>query len=262
MQHKINERFPGNAEVEATIGEIERTRPLLDHLADQLLEASEDRWNVIIGDDAGGRLVVKYVREVLRGACREVPPTYFITGSGTYRHANGRQPYTDYLQHLTQQLGEPLRPLIVTETVGTGAGILFLKDVMRPFSESDPEVAALATSVERRGIVDYAGGSGDEALKQVWEAFESPPRVSLGRRLARKALQLLPRDTRTQLKARTGVRITMPTGNRIVGISPDLNASWPVVRVEGGRNAQASAAAFQKMKSMAGEYIDSRSFDD
>ncbi|MGE5309608.1 MAG: hypothetical protein ACM3JF_00840 [Sphaerimonospora mesophila] len=237
------------------IRHIEGTRGLLFHLADKLTKTPKDQWNVLIGDDSGGRLPVHFVRRVLRSDGRDFK-TFFVTGSKVYREANGVEPYQEYFTRIQEQLGGgSLRPLIVTESVGSGATIDFLTETIAPFCEQPVEVAAIAVEEAAKDKVDYAGGIGDEPIKEVGWAYESARKMKFGRRLLAAALRLMPQNIKDPIKKRSKFRVQPPLPNLTVGIAPELGNTLPVASLMAERDGVLARRAFEKMDELAEEYL-------
>lgn len=243
----------GTTETYPVIKEIEATKPLLFSLADQLVQTDPNQWNVLIGDDSGGRLPARFVRGVLEAEGRGLK-TFFVTGSGVYRNVKGEDPYHEYFAMIQEQLGEPLRPLLVTESIGSGATIEFLKQSIAPYCEQAPEVAAVAVDGASQQFADYAGGIGEKPLEEVFYAYESATRLKFGKRVLRAVLGLIPDNVKAPIKARSSFRVQPPTPNLTVGISPNLASELPVASVLPNRNGALAARAFQTMDRMAFEY--------
>lgn len=242
--------LPNDPEV---IEKIQGTEELLFHLADQLLATDKDRWNVIVGDDMGGRLPTHFVHTILKDDNRELE-TFFVANTGAYRRAKGTEPYEQYFKYVSDQVGAPLRPLIVTESVGSGDSVNFIKNLLAPYCEQAPEVASVAVAEKSMDKVDYAGGVGDEALQQVWQAYESPHPESFSKRALHKVWHVVPEKTRENLRSKTALRITKSSINEAVGIMSDMESDRPVAAVSRRRNAQLSRRAFVLMDEMASDY--------
>lgn len=232
------------------LSNIEVTEPLLFSLAEQLLSTEKDRWNVVIGDDAGGRLPTRFVHDILKQDGRDFK-TFFVASSGVYRHANGSEPYKQYFKHLQDELGEPLRPLVVTESVGTGSAVDFIRTHLEPLSSQIPEIATVAVSSESEHKVDYAGGIGAQPIKEVWHAYESPPQISLGRRALQAVWRRLP--VHEQVRSRSHTTITLPSVNETVGIRVDIDSNVPVASRDESRDGELSTQAYRLMDQLAAE---------
>lgn len=242
------------------IDRIHETEDLLFHLADQVTSTDKDKWNVIIGDDMGGRLPAHFIHDILKQDGRDIK-TFFVASSKVYRQEKGSQPYQEYFQFISEQLGEPMRPLIVTESVGTGNGIEFVKAELTPFCETPPEVATVAVSEQSKDKVEYAGGVGEEAIEKVWHAYESPPVISLGKRAIQKAWRtMIPESMRHKMRSKTSVRLVPPSINETVGIMSDLESDRPIAAVAPQRDRMLSHAAFSLMNEFADEYQQRNSF--
>lgn len=234
------------------LSNIQATEPLLFSLAEQVLATEKDRWNVIIGDDAGGRLPARFVHDLLKQDGRDFK-TFFVASSGVYRNANGPEPYEKYFKHLQEELGEPLRPLIVTESVGTGSAVDFLRTHLEPVSSQIPEVATVAVSAESEHKVDYAGGAGQEAINEVWHAYESPQPLSLGRRALKAVWKRIPDPVQNQVRSRTTASIRPPSMNETVGIRVDVDSAIPVATRHEDRDGQRSTDAYRLIDELAAE---------
>jgi hypothetical protein len=234
------------------LSKIEATEPMLFSLSDQLLATEKDRWNVVIGDDAGGRLPARFVHDILKQDGRDFK-TFFVASSGVYRNENGSEPYEKYFKHLQEELGEPLRPLVVTESVGTGSAVDFIRTHLAPVSSQIPEIATVAVSEESEYKVDYAGGTGEVALKEVWHAYESPPQISLGRRAVRAAWRRLPHAIQAGVRSRTDATITPPSMNETVGIRVDVDSELPIASRDENRDGQTSTDAYRLIDQLAAE---------
>lgn len=232
---------------------IEATRPLLFNLAEQVLATEPDRWNVIIGDDTGGRLPTHFIHELMKLDGRDMK-TFFVATSSQYRIANGPEPYKEYFRYLEEQVGEPLRPLIVTESVSSGATVDFLRDCLEPYSSGEAEVATVAVKKGSLGKVNYAGGAEAQDIKDVVLAYESPQaKASLGRRAMRAAWRQVPTNIQAHIKQQTAHRITPPAQNEMVGIYVDSKGKVPIATVDETRDGAKSTKAFRLMDEMASE---------
>lgn len=235
---------------------IEKTQPLLQNMAEQILDTEPDRWNVLIGDDTGGRLPAHFVHKLMKLDGRDMQ-TYFVANSGPYRVKNGTRPYREYFGWLKQQVGEPLRPLIVTESVASGAAVDFLRECLEPYSSQQPEVASVAVAEQSIDKVDFIGGAGPKEIKAVWRAFESPPaKLSLGRRAVRSAWKHVPDDLKASIKGKTAHRITPPSANETVGIYVDVKRQIPIANAAVSRDGAASTKAYRLMDELAVEVYD------
>lgn len=234
------------------LSKIEATEPLLSELADQILNTEKDRWNVVIGDDAGGRLPARFVHDLLKQDGRDVR-TFFVASSSVYRNANGPGPYETYFKHLRNELGEPLRPLVVTESVGTGSAVDFLRAQLSPVSSQEPEIATVAVSEASVDKVNYAGGIGAEPINEVWHAYESPERVTLGQRALRAAWRRLPDSVQVQVRPRAASTITPYSANETVGISVDIGSELPIASRNDTRDGQLASEAYKLIDQLAAE---------
>jgi hypothetical protein len=235
------------------LSNIEATEPLLFSLAKQLLSTEKDRWNVIIGDDAGGRLPTRFVHDILKQDGRDFK-TFYVASSGVYRHANGSEPYEQYFKHLQDELGEPLRPLVVTESVGTGSAVDFIRTHLEPVSSQIPEIATVAVSSESEHKVDYAGGIGAQPIDEVWHAYESPPpQLPMGRRALQAVWRRLPDPVQEQVRSRTHTTITPVSVNETVGIRVDIDSDMPVASRDESRDGDLSTQAYRLMDQLAAE---------
>ncbi len=245
-------------ETPEVIKHIEGTEELLFSLADKLTATDKDRWNVLIGDDSGGRLPARFVRNVLKSDERDFK-TFFVAGSKVYRDANGPEPYQEYFRQIQEQVGEPLRPLIVTESVGSGSTIDFLTETLAPFCEQSPEIAAVAVKEDVKDKVDYIGGLGDEPLKEVALAYESAREIKFGKRVLAAVLRRIPEKVKEPLKKRSDFRIQPPSPNLTVGITPELQNALPVASLMDERDGALARKAFETMDELAKEYSDANS---
>lgn len=236
---------------------LEATKPLLFSMAEQILLTDKDRWNIIIGDDAGGRLPAHFVHDLLKQDGRNVK-TFFVAASATYRKENGAEPYEQYFKYLEEQLGEPLRPLVVTESVQTGGTVDFLREHLAQVSSTTPEFAAVATSEIASQKIEFIGGVGDEALKDVWRAYESPvAKLSLGRRAVKAIWKALPGQAKVAIKSRTDAHINPPTMNDTIGLVVDTNSQTPIASRYEGRDGQAATDAYRLIDEFAAEAYES-----
>lgn len=224
---------------------IEATKPLLFNLAEQVLNTEKDHWNVIIGDDAGGRLPARFIHDILKQDGRDIK-TFFVASSKIYRDANGSEPYLEYFKYLEEQVGEPLRPLVVTESVGTGSAVDFLRDTLTSFSSQVPEIATVAVSEASEHKVDYAGDVGEAAIDEVWHAYESPPVVSLGKRAVGAVMRRISRSPQAIENVQESVNTT-------VGIQVGITSPEPIARRSPTRDGQLAHEAYQLMDAFASE---------
>lgn len=235
------------------------SRELLYTMADGILDAAPHQdWNVLIGDDAGGRLPAHFVRRVLRES-GYVLPSYFVAGSQVYRERHGAEPYRHYFEHIATRVGEPLRPLIITESVGSGQTVDFLKENLRPYSSQEPQVAALAVRPKMAHVIDFYGESSDRAIATVGTVYEHISSPSIKQRTLSAAWGVVPSNMRDLIKSRTRWRIHSPSvPNFTVGIEPNLDSEVPIVRLQAGRNARLAFQAFRAMDQLASDYCQTR----
>lgn len=243
----------------SVIEEIKHTEPLLFELAEQVLSADTD-WNVLLGDDMGGRLPAHFLHRVLKESGNNIP-TFFVAGSQTYRDARGEAPYDDYFKAMRDSIGQPLRPLIVTESINTGATLDFIASTMRPYCEEDPEIAVVAAFNEASATrANYVGGVGKEAAEQVQKAYEHLNPASLKRRAIRFVMEhsgsidlkhspLIPQAMRQRWQG---------APNATIGIEPSLDSERPIAVRSKNHSGALTAEAFQTMDVMADKFIVSR----
>lgn len=256
MKQTIESLLQRNASVDPveSLGDVE---PLMASLAEKLLETEHDRWNVIIGDDTSGRLPTRFIRDVLKADKREFS-TFFVVGSASYRDANGPGPYEEWFRRISEQIAEPLRPLIVTESVGTGAAVNFIRKTMTQYCETgvDPEVATVAVSDEAENMVDYYGGKGREALNRTWQGFENPPKITLARTALKKLRDSTPNPAVEYVRSRTSLRLfdDTPRPNHNLGIYSDTAADLPIAAVIPDMDRASTSRLMRHMDEMAAEY--------
>ncbi len=256
MKQTIDTLLQRNAPVDAVeaLGEVE---PLLTSLADKLLETEHDCWNVIISDDTSGRLPTRFIRDVLQSDGREFS-TFFVVGSASYRDANGPGPYEEWFRRISEQMTEPLRPLIVTESVGTGAAVDFIRKTITQYCEPgvDPEVATVAVSDEAENMVDYYGGKGREALNRTWQGFENPPKITLARTALKKLRDSTPNPAVEYVRSRTSLRLfdDAPRPNHSLGLYSDTEADLPIAAVIPDFDRTEMSRLMRHMDDLADEY--------
>ncbi len=244
---------------------LEPTRPYLYTLADELLEAGHDRWNVIIGDDTAGRLPTLFVRKVLQAAGCDIP-THFVAGSEYYRSIHGELPYAKRFADIATTIEEPLRPLLVTESIDTGQGMCFLTQATQESCSVgvEPEVATVAASAVGRHYATYAGATGERALRDVWHAYESPPpAISITQKIAKAALSAIPPALKHTIKQRTSMRVMQPPSakNTALSIEPNIHATVPVARKSADFNGASTSAWYTAMHEVAADYCRTRGLD-
>lgn len=263
MIHKIPQGERGRVTLPQQ--KLEPTRPYLYTLADELLMAERDHWNVIIGDDTAGRLPTLFVRKVLQSA-GYIAPTYFVAGSKQYRSVRGEVPYKERFAEIAADINEPLRPLVVTESIDTGEGISFLAEAAKELSEDGytPEVATVAVSKVGRQYATYAGGTGGRALGHVWRAYESPPsEISKKQKIAKAALNTMPTSLKQSIKQHTSVRIMKSPAakNTALSIEPDIHVDVPIAKRSNECNGTLRAEWYTAMLGIVAVYCHTRGLD-
>jgi hypoxanthine phosphoribosyltransferase len=260
MKQKIDTLLQRNIPLDPAES-LREVEPLLTTLADKLLDTEQDRWNVIIGDDTSGRLPTRFIRDVLKADGRDFA-TFFVVGSAVYRDANGPGPYEQWFDRISRQVGEPLRPLVVTESVGTGAAVNFIRKTMEQYCEQgiEPEIATVAVSDEAEDMVDFYGGKGREALNRTWQGFENPPKISLARTALKKLRDTTPNAAVEYMRSRTSLRLfdDAPQPNHSLGIYSDTTAELPIAGVMPGTDRAAASRLLRRMDELADEYVRDR----
>lgn len=234
--------------------------PLLFNLADQLLAAAPTaEWNVLISDDTSARLPGYFVRSVLSHAGYRMP-THFVAGSKAVQARLGAEPYKRRIESIAQQVGAPvLRPLIFTESVGSGQTINFLRDTMSEHADHI-ETAAVASRVPATGNLTYVGGVGEEASYDVYYAFESSRNATNSGRLLGRVIRHTPKTVKRFIPRSFKQTVNDASqGNSFLGLYNDPEAELPIAsRALGYTTAY---LGYQAMRSLAAEYAATRVID-
>lgn len=155
-------------------GRLDKAKPYLFSLADQILDAYPDyKWDSMLVDDTGGRFVGRFMRHILQrqGICM---PTAFVCGSASVRHQLPPEAYKAWAERIANSPCKPRHPLLISESSGTGSTLQHIDALMGPhFNEIDHAVVAaqFPDAVEVDGLFFY-GGHGKKAVKAITAAFE------------------------------------------------------------------------------------------
>ena len=243
---------------EAALEKLEVSKSILFSLADELLSRDKSDWNVLIGDDASGRLPTRFLRKVLASEGLDLP-TFYVAGSAALRLSMGEAPYEEYFSRIESLIGQPLRPLLITETLNTGSTLDFLRKTMAPHIQDDfePEVAVVACNNRSHIQADYIGGVGNKAICDVWYSFEGLPRLGLRERVLLKAKKFVPEIVRDSIKSKTKYRIVdfKHRPNELAGIVTDSNSILPVAKRDPLRSEELVAGASKVIDEFVNEYV-------
>jgi hypothetical protein len=240
--------------------QLQTVKPYLFALADQLIEAAPRKnWDLILGDDKGGRIVTFFVRRVLENAGHKTP-TFFVLGSSITREHFGADAYEDYFRYIASSLGsQSLNTLIVTESTSSGRTIDWLAERLAPVSAS-VECATVTNKFPNRYRPEYAGASGYEAAARSFYTFEAVPRGGLvGRaaKLARSFQDRLPYGIARRLPRLPTAGVNDPVGSALIGLAVDTDTPRPVSCRP--RPNQHTAEAYKEMQALIDEYTAARS---
>lgn len=204
---------------------IRRAKPYLFHLAGQVVNAyTERKWDLLIGDDTGGRLVTSFIRHALREQGIDIPVSFMCTSSAI-RKVLPASAYEAYVDKLADDPAQPRRPLLVTEAVGTGTSIRFIEaQLTRRFKAVDYAIGAArhANMVEVAGEA-YVGGVGQLAAQAIFRSFEEVGTGSLKERITDVARLVAPMALRRCLKGLTDA--TSRPNSKFTNIEPPNLAS-------------------------------------
>jgi hypothetical protein len=236
-------------------GQLQTVKPYLFHLADQLIQSAPGAdWNVLLGDDKGGRLATFFVRRTLAQAGYKIP-TFYVAGSHTLHEQFGAAAYEEYFSDIASHLGvASLRPLIVTETTSSGKTIDWLAARLAPVS-SRVECATVANKFPNHWTPDYAGGSGRKAAAEAFYAFEARPThgvVGIMARVARRAQDRLPYSAFTRIPRIPYVGVDGGISSTSLGLGIDCTATRPIVSRLGGNPY--TAVAYTEVGALVAEY--------
>jgi hypothetical protein len=167
--------------------DIENAAPYLFNLADQLLEAyPRHQWNMLIGDDTGGRLPTRFVRKAFEAQGIEIP-THYIMANHDGRDAVEPAVYQEYVRKVLSEVEDP-RVLIVSEDAGAFRTLGYLKEL---FSSEGAQVDLAVGAIPRPAPETlepfFAGGIGHTPNAAMWAAFE---KIDVGHQpLAKRVLR-------------------------------------------------------------------------
>ena len=155
---------------------LEKTRPYLFNLADQVLEAYPERqWGAIFVDDNNGRLPARFIRQILLQHNINLPMR-FINGGRQARKNTSTQDYEDYIEAISQGLSYERVLLITEQTSRFEASSAIARPLLSRFGEIDLASLNQATEeIEPPEIFSktFFGSSGPEATTNVNLTFES-----------------------------------------------------------------------------------------
>jgi hypothetical protein len=225
-------------------------KPFLFELADNVISAAEDaRWNVLIGDDVSGRLPAYFMRRVLGQAGFELPMHYVAGSKRLHDHLNS-QAYDERLTHIHTSIGaRTLRPLIITESIGTRATLNFLEEKLAPMSSAIESACLVAKFPELSAT--YNGGVGKEASRTVFYTFESDSLATPKRRAVATLRRLIPQAIKNHAPAEVKQIGSWPS-NELLGLHIDKQASYPICERTGSNPY--TSLAYSLMDDLAAEY--------
>lgn len=236
---------------------IHTAKAVLFELGDQLV-AAEGGWNVLIADDTSGRLPARFIRQVLRRSGVE-SPMFFVVGAKAYRVRNSEAQYRDYFASIEMTLGQPLYPLLVTESVGTGQTVNFLKDAIRPHSGGEPQVASLVANPKHDSTVDFVGSYHAEDSRIVAKVFENRIPPSLGRKAVVSVLRLFPESTKDTIRQVAPLMSKPPSAsNQIAGIKVDTGSPLPIAIRMDSTDPKLKSQAAAEIDQLVKEYAATR----
>lgn len=219
-------------------------------MADKVRAARDEAdWNLLIGDDTSGRLPVFFLRQVLKADGRDLK-TRYVVGSSGVRARLGEAAYTDYFLSLAEQCGEPLRPLIVTESTNSGRTVRFLRRTLQPVSATEPQAAAVVDGTAT-GEVDFAGTTDRAAGYDVFYTFESVAVESLRGRLNAHARRMTPRALK-QLAPLAIKSAGLVPADGLTGVCADPHSDRPLAR---RLPTPRTAHSYQAVSRLVTEYL-------
>lgn len=242
---------------------LARAKPYLFNLAGKLINAyPEQKWDLLIGDDTGGRLVTHFVRQAMREQGIEMPVTYVCTSSAI-RKSLPPSVYEAYVNKLADGPTRPRRPLLVTESVATGTSLRFIEtQLTRRFATVDYAIGATrsARTIDVAGNV-YIGGVGQWATQAIFRSFEEVGTGSLTERAIDAARRIAPMAIRKGLKGLTDAvgrpnsDFTNVEAPVVAGLGPEALRSFvPVAVARSGGPSSLSSYAHTRMAQLAREF--------
>ena len=176
---------------------LDKAKPYLFSLATKVINTyPEHKWDLMIVDDVGARLVGRFLRFAMKAQGIQIPTAY-ICGSNNLRKQLPEQAYEKLAETMTtRRPNPPRRPLLVTETVGTGATLQFFdKHLGFYFDSLDYAIAGARypEAVKVNGDV-YYGGEGRKAAMAITTAFERTGRIATTSSLGLSVINRLPRS--------------------------------------------------------------------
>lgn len=246
-----------------TAAHLNRTLPSirepLFRMADQVVDdAAERDWNLIVGDDTNGRLPTYFIRHALRRVTGRRVRTVFVNASNAMRDSLGPQEYRDYFSLTLDDRTH--RPLIVTESVGTGAALTFIRDALVRGAECDGvDAAAIASRHGKPEFLRYVGAEGNEALRSVFFCLEAIAGTSLKARTLTRARRLIPQSLKDALPQRLHLIGRPKTdANVLTGL---YTPERPVLPVAESDHEHPLGAAYGALDTFLDEYVATRGGD-
>jgi hypothetical protein len=162
---RANERVVDS--FEAAISEC---TPYLFHLADQIIDDAPDKnWDLIVGDDIGGRLVCRFIRLALEREGYKIPTRYIALSHGKEIDQDRLWAYAG---DIVSGFASPPRLLVVSEAAATFSTLRRIKSAFEN-NVSGIDFGILAAREMQEDFIDsYVGGYGDNAARAVSKTFE------------------------------------------------------------------------------------------
>lgn len=235
---------------------LQLCKPALFDLASQIITALPERqWDVLVGDDKGGRLPTRFIRKVLASYGSE-PQTSYITGGRNAREATSSEVFKARAAQIGQLGG---RSLIVSESNNTHTTARFLEGLLSPYFENvDYAVIVSRDDCSEVGDETFVGGYDKELVNAVYDTFENPlsgisatGTAYLG--LRRIVGSFLPKDIKSRLLTNKGLRYD-PNSSALTGLIENPGFAY-ASRVENS-NFGVSNYCYARMDSLALEFME------
>ncbi len=235
---------------------LQACKPALFDLAGQIITALPERqWDVLVGDDKGGRLPTRFIRKVIANFGVDLPARY-ITGGRNAREATTPEAFEARAKQIGQ-LGN--RALIISESNNTHTTARFLDGLLKSsFDMVDYAVVVSRDDCSEVGDETFVGGYDKELVNAVYDTFENPlsgisatGTAYLG--LRRIVGSFLPKDIKSRLLTNKGLRYD-PNSSALTGLIENPGFAY-ASRVENS-NFGVSNYCYARMDSLALEFME------
>lgn len=236
-------------------------KPLLFNMAEQVsAAASQNSWDLIIGDDCSGRPVTRFVRKALELQGFS-PPTAYVCTSQRTRMTTSEGTYDRYLDNMASYYDHPERILFVSEKLGSGETAAFIgKLLRRHFQVID--FAFLAARYDPPPYVDsdkiFFGGIGIDAGMAVYGTFESVVKLSSKRAQFNQLLRRFVPEALRQPLFRNFPLIRTSSSHPLHNLVP--GEGQPIASLAPGTTyRELTLSTFLTMDTLAREFVQTKS---